>query len=68
MKNVHVGFALAILLVSATSAGAQSEREPSPVERAAIGNRIEVARSALRALPSKDLSAAQQASVVSLIK
>ena len=61
MKDVNVGFALAILLASATSAGAQSEREPSTAERAAIGNRIEAARSALRALPSRNLSAAQQA-------
>ena len=59
MKYVIVGLTLVLLMVAET-ASAQGQEGPSPQERAAVDNRIAAARSALRALPSKNLTAAQQ--------
>lgn len=60
MKYAISGLMLAVLMVVGV-AGAQSEEGPSPQERAVTADRIEAARDALRALPSKKLIAAQQA-------
>ena len=60
MKYAIMGLTLVFLMVAGTT-HAQNEEGPSLQERAAIGNRTEAARSAMRALLSKNLSSAQQA-------